>query len=62
LLCAIFGIPPEQAIALSLVKRAADLVLGVPGLIGWQMLEWRRLMPKYALRVRQPRESINPDR
>ena len=32
LLCAAFGIPPEQAIALSLVKRAADLVLGVPGL------------------------------
>ena len=39
LLCAAFGIPPEQAIALSLVKRAADLVLGVPGLLGWQRLE-----------------------
>jgi putative membrane protein len=62
LLCAMFGIPPEQAIALSLVKRAADLALGVPGLIGWQMLEWGRLMPKYALRVRQPREPIAPDR
>lgn len=61
LLCAMFGIPPEQAIALSLVKRAADLVLGVPGLIGWQLLEWGRLMPKYALRVRQPREPVNPD-
>ena len=47
LLCAIFGIPPEQAIALSLVKRAADLTLGVPGLIGWQLLEWKRLMPNY---------------
>jgi putative membrane protein len=62
LLCAIFGIPPEQAIALSLVKRAADVVLGVPGLIGWQMLEWGRLMPKYALRAQRPRESIHPDR
>ncbi|HEY6705101.1 MAG TPA: flippase-like domain-containing protein [Xanthobacteraceae bacterium] len=62
LLCAIFGIPPEQAIALSLVKRAADLVLGVPGLVGWQMLEWGRLMPKYALRVERPPEPINPDR
>jgi putative membrane protein len=48
LLCAIFGIPPEQAIALSLVKRAADLTLGVPGLIGWQLLEWKRLMPNYS--------------
>jgi uncharacterized protein (TIRG00374 family) len=62
LLCAIFGIPPEQAIALSLVKRAADLALGGPGLVGWQMLEWGRLMPKYALRVRPSREPINPDR
>jgi putative membrane protein len=60
LLCSIFGIPPEQAIALSLVKRAADLVLGVPGLIGWQMLEWGRLMPNYLLRARVPGESLNP--
>jgi putative membrane protein len=58
LLCAAFGIPPEQAIALSLVKRAADLVLGVPGLVGWQMLEWGRLVPSYR---RQPaRETVNP--
>jgi putative membrane protein len=61
LLCAIFGIPPEQAIALSLVKRAADVALGVPGLVGWQMLEWGRLVPKYALRAQRPRESIHPD-
>ena len=61
LLCAIFGIPPEQAIALSLVKRAADVALGVPGLVGWQMLEWGRLVPKYALRTQRPRESIHPD-
>jgi putative membrane protein len=59
LLCAAFGIPPEQAIALSLVKRAADLVLGVPGLLGWQMLEWGRLLPNYSLGARHPRESIN---
>jgi putative membrane protein len=60
LLCAAFGIPPEQAIALSLVKRAADLVLGVPGLVGWQMLEWGRLMPNYSLAARQRRQSVNP--
>jgi putative membrane protein len=47
LLCAVFGIPMEQAIALSLVKRAADLALGVPGLIGWQLLEWENLLPNY---------------
>jgi putative membrane protein len=60
LLCAAFGIPPEQAIALSLVKRAADLVLGVPGLLGWQMLEMGRLMPGFSLGARHRRESVNP--
>ena len=36
LLCAIFGIPSEAALGLSLVKRIPDLVLGVPecGLAG----------------------------
>jgi putative membrane protein len=60
LLCAAFGIPPEQAIALSLVKRAADLVLGVPGLLGWQRLEWRRLVPSYSLGSRHQRDPANP--
>jgi putative membrane protein len=39
ILCAIFGVPPEAALALSLVKRLPDLVLGVPGLLAWQMME-----------------------
>ena len=30
---------PEAALALSLVKRLPDLVLGVPGLIAWQAME-----------------------
>jgi putative membrane protein len=38
-LCAIFGVPPEAAIALSLVKRIPDLVIGVPGLLAWQAME-----------------------
>jgi putative membrane protein len=41
--CALFGIPPDQALALSLVKRAADLALGLPGLLAWQIAEGRRL-------------------
>ena len=42
-LCAIFGVPPEPALALSLVKRLPDLVLGVPGprrLAGDRGLHW----------------------
>jgi uncharacterized protein (TIRG00374 family) len=42
LLCALFAIPPEQAIALSLVRRAADVVLGIPSLLVWQALEWKQ--------------------
>ncbi len=39
--CQLFGLSPEVAIALSLVKRLREVVLGVPGLLGWQWLEAR---------------------
>jgi putative membrane protein len=42
-LCAIFGIPAEDALAVSLLKRVADVAVGVPGLVGWQVLEGARL-------------------
>ena len=42
---AAFGLPPDQALALSLLKRGRDLALGVPALLGWQVMEggqwWR---------------------
>ena len=47
-ICALFGIPAGPAIALSLVKRVADLALGVPGLIAWQWLEGRRAFSRSA--------------
>jgi putative membrane protein len=41
-LCALFGVPAEAALALSLVKRIPDLILGLPGVIAWQAMEgWR---------------------
>lgn len=45
-LCAIFGVPAETALALSLIKRVADLVVGAPGLVAWQALEGRRFMER----------------
>jgi putative membrane protein len=48
LLCGIFGVPPEQALALSLIKRAADLLIGVPGLVALQVLEGKRLTASYS--------------
>jgi len=43
LLGGLFGLPPEVALALSLLKRARGLLLGVPPLLLWQALEGRRL-------------------
>jgi putative membrane protein len=40
----LFAIPPETAIALSMVKRVRELAVGFPGLILWQWLEGRRLV------------------
>ncbi len=40
---AIFGVAPELSLAVSLVRRARDLALGVPILLLWQMFEMRRL-------------------
>jgi putative membrane protein len=39
----LFGLPPDAAIALSMVKRARELAVGVPGLLAWQWTEGRRL-------------------
>jgi putative membrane protein len=40
----LFGVPPETAIALSMIKRARELLVGVPGLVAWQWSEGRRLL------------------
>jgi putative membrane protein len=37
----LFGLPAEAALALSLLKRARDICVGVPMLIGWQIVESR---------------------
>jgi len=40
---------PEMALAISLIKRARDLVIGLPALGVWQAVEggllWRRVTP-----------------
>lgn len=36
------GIPPHIALALSLVKRVPEIALGLPGLLAWQGVLWRR--------------------
>ena len=47
LIGASFGLTPELALAISLLKRARDLVIGLPALGSWQLVEggrlWRRI-------------------
>ncbi|HXW48483.1 MAG TPA: lysylphosphatidylglycerol synthase domain-containing protein [Xanthobacteraceae bacterium] len=42
--CAIFGVPAEVALAMALIKRVPDLLLGAPTLLGWQALEGRHYL------------------
>jgi putative membrane protein len=43
MLAQVFGLSGEMGVALSLLKRAKDLVLGAPALALWQAMEGRRL-------------------
>jgi putative membrane protein len=40
---AVFGVPPEIALGVSLLRRARDIAIGIPILIVWQLIEMRRL-------------------
>jgi putative membrane protein len=44
LVCSAFGIGPETAISLSLLRRIRELALGLPGLAAWHRLERRHLI------------------
>jgi putative membrane protein len=40
----LFGLGPEVGLAVSLLKRARDIVIGVPVLLAWQFFEGRRAL------------------
>ncbi len=40
---AIFGVPPEVSLGVSLIRRARDLIIGVPVLLIWQFSEFRHM-------------------
>ena len=44
LLAPLFGLPAEMGVAVSLLKRAREIVLGVPALIYWQSIEGRKAL------------------
>ena len=41
LIGALVGLPADLALAVSLLKRARDLIKGVPALLQWQLIESR---------------------
>jgi hypothetical protein len=40
----LLNIPGEMALALSLIRRVRELVLGIPGLVAWQLVEAGHLL------------------
>jgi putative membrane protein len=42
MLAPLFGLPAELGVAVSLLKRAREIVLGVPALLYWQSIEGRK--------------------
>ncbi len=44
LVCGLFHIHPDFAIALSMAKRVRELCVGIPGLIAWQVSEGKRII------------------
>lgn len=49
-----FGLSPEMALALSLLKRARDLTIGLPVLAWWQVVEGGRLSRRMAAKNAAP--------
>jgi putative membrane protein len=41
---ALFGLPSHVGLGLSLTKRVREVLLGIPGVIAWQLMEGRRLL------------------
>ena len=55
----LFGLTPEFALALSLIKRVRDIAIGLPALALWQVMEGRRLLIAPAAPCRAPRPRLS---
>jgi uncharacterized membrane protein YbhN (UPF0104 family) len=47
LVCGLFQIHADLAIALSMAKRVRELSVGIPGLVAWQWSEGKRLVKQH---------------
>jgi glycosyltransferase 2 family protein len=57
---AIFGVPPELSLGVSLVRRARDITVGVPILLIWQYVEMRQMRTKR--RMEGQGSTLDPQR
>lgn len=57
LIAAAFGLTPATGLTLSLVKRVREVLLGVPALLDWHLLEGRRLLTAAPAAVRVTRDE-----
>src|SRR5262249_33103526 len=58
-----FGLSPEMALALSLLKRARDLTIGLPAIALWQAIEGGRLMRRLSRKaVAEPARGRKQDK
>jgi putative membrane protein len=55
LACAMFGIGPGGAVAFSLVRRARDLLIAMPGLAAWQFQELRAYRRRFSIESGPPK-------
>ncbi len=56
LVCALLGIPAAPAVACSLIRRAREWVIGIPGLGVWQLIESRRAFAGAAVSAAPPED------
>jgi putative membrane protein len=49
-ICAVYGIPAAEALALSLIKRVPDIALGLPFVFAWHAHEVRALIKRRPMR------------
>jgi putative membrane protein len=47
--CGLFGVSPQSAIELSLLKRIREVAWGIPALVAWQVIETRPLVRPVAV-------------
>jgi putative membrane protein len=47
--CGLFGVSPQSAIELSLLKRIREVAWGIPALVAWQVIETRLLIQPVAV-------------